>query len=841
MDRASGFGPLGCGFDSCRARMRILKFAIGWPLSILALFFVARIIFSQQKDIVFSIEQPDIILFLSGVICFFLFYLTRSFVWKLILKELGYNIPLKTVSFLWEVSELKRFVPGNIWSFLGRASLFSNINVPTKIIVRALIIETESFLLACFIISILGVLLYPNRLLVNISYVFSVPSISIVLLTTLLFINNSLLTKYLKGTFLAKVILLFPNFSKQTNTLLLLLSILYMFLFGLGTYLTITSLTFISPEFFISLSAFFVFSLLVGYLSIITPMGLGVRESAMIVGLSQFISLGTAGLVSIFARVVLIISELLFLLFTYLWRKTKSKLVFSLESLIVLRKQEVILGIFIIIYIMYFTATSFLRYDNFYTGRFDLGNMDQTVWNTINGRIFELTDPNGTNVISRLAFHADFILILLAPFYLIWEHPKMLLLIQTIVLSIGAVFVYAIGKNVVKNKNLSLVFAFLFLLNPTVQFTNLYDFHAVTLATTFLLGAFYFLRKYKYIWLLIFLILAGITKEQVWIIIAIFGLYIFFRNVIARSPSADGRRSNPTKHEIASPDSHRGRNDNSSKKTALLFGAIIFLASVLIFYFLIWHAMPSVRGSEHFALSYYSDFGDSPTSIVKNVLLSPQKTLTTFFQKDQLNYLQQLFLPLGFLSLFSPPFLLFALPDLFINLLSNNAQLHQIYYQYSATITPFIFIAAIIGVNNFKKRFPKIPISAYAFYLTFFTLLSVYAFGPLPGGKNPNIAMFTKPQKERKLINDFLNSINSSYSIAATNNIGSHLSHRQKIFTIPVGADKADYVLFLLNDSYAQPSLQFQKDLANKMKYSKNYIEVFRNGDFVAFKKRTFN
>ena len=810
------------------------KFAIGWPLSAIALFFVGKIIFSQQKDIVFKIEEPNIILLASGITCFFLFYLTRSFVWKLILQNQGYNIPLKTVSYLWEISELKRFVPGNIWSFLGRTSQFLSINVPTKTIVKALIIETESFLLAAFIISILGGIFYSNSLLDNILYAFLIPLLLILFLAILLFVNSYFLTKYLKGKFLSKIVLIFPSFPPKKNALILAISIFYLLLFGLGTYLTVTSVVPISPKFTLSLSAFFVFSLLVGYLSIVTPMGLGVRESVIIVGLSQFIPLGTAAITAIFARLVLIISELLFLLFTYLWRKTKNKFVDFLENFIVIYKQEVILGVLITIYILYFTAASFLRYDNFYTGRFDLGNMDQTVWNTINGRIFELTDPNGTAIVSRLAFHADFILILLAPFYLIWEHPKMLLLIQTIVLSIGAVFVYAIGKNVVKNKNLSLVFAFLFLLNPTVQFTNLYDFHAVTLATTFLLGAFYFLRKYKYIWLLIFLILAGITKEQVWIIIAIFGLYIFFRNVIARIRRSL-RRSNPTKPEIASLTASDAvaRNDKNGKQT---FGIALFLASSAIFYSLIWHAIPNALGSDHFALSYYSDFGDSPTSIVKNVLLSPQKTFTTLFQKDQLSYLSQLFVPLGLLSFLSPLYLIFAFPDLFINLLSGNSKLHQIYYQYSATITPFIFIAAIFGVRNLIKWFPKIPIATYTYCLLLTVYYSAYAFGPLPFAKHPNIVMFTKPQENRAEIENFISNIPVHYSVAATNNIGSHLSQRQEIFTVPNGIGEADIIIFLLNNQSSQQAFESQIEMINE---NKNYKQVLKiNNSLIAFEKQ---
>src|SRR5205085_2197758 len=98
-----------------------------------------------------------------------------------------------------------------------------------------------------------------------------------------------------------------------------------------------------------------------------------------------------------------------------------------------------------------------------------------------------------------------------------WRDPQMLLIIQTVILSLGAYFVFLISTKVLKNKYLALILGILYLLNPSIGYTNLYDFHAVTLATTFLLGAWYFLISKKYSVLTIFLILAALTKEQVWL------------------------------------------------------------------------------------------------------------------------------------------------------------------------------------------------------------------------------------------------------------------------------------------------------------------------------------
>jgi uncharacterized membrane protein len=466
----------------------------------------------------------------------------------------------------------------------------------------------------------------------------------------------------------------------------------------------------------------------------------------------------------------------------------------------------IILCLIVALYIAYFTTASFLRYDNFYTGRFDLGNMDQTVWNTAHGRLFQLTNPDGTNIISRLAFHADFILVFLAPFYLIWQDPRMLLLIQTAILGCGAFFVYGISNKLIKNKTLSLVLAFAYLMNPSIQFSNLYDFHAVTLATTFFLGAWYFLINKKYILMTTLILLAALTKEQVWLVTAMLGVYIFFQ-----------------------------------KKTKV-WGSIISIFSIITFYFIFFHFIPQARGGNHFALGFYSDFGSSPTEIIKTIILSPQKTISTMFAPDKLNYLLQLFAPLGFISLAAPLFLVFALPDLGINLLSNNQQFHEIYYQYTAIITPFIFIAAIYGTQFLLKKIKKISFLVASCYILITVIISAYLYGPLPLAHHHNTDMFSKPLSYANDIDEFLQRIPTKYSIAATNNVGSHLSHRQKIFTIPVGTNDADIIVFLLNDQFAQPSLKAQKEMVATLRKDPNYFEVIQYNDFVVFaKKSLFN
>jgi len=105
--------------------------------------------------------------------------------------------------------------------------------------------------------------------------------------------------------------------------------------------------------------------------------------------------------------------------------------------------------------------------------------------------------------------------------------------------------------------------------------------------------------------------LAALTKEQVWVIASLFGIYLFFVN----------------------------------KKRFL--GILLTVFSLSVFYYLITKAIPQAAGAQHFALSYYSDFGESPLVIIKNIFLSPGKVIGTLLHKEQLIYLIRIFSPIN--------------------------------------------------------------------------------------------------------------------------------------------------------------------------------------------------
>lgn len=792
----------------------LLKFAIGWPLSFLALFFVGKILYDQLPSVTPNLQTINPYLITFGIFSFLVFYFLRSYLWYRIIKAFGHSITFKDSSYMWSISELKRYIPGNIWSFLGRAVLFTDKGVTKKEIGRGLVYEAELFVIGCVLVSVLSL----PFLLPNYSDQLYHIAIVVVGLGILLYVANKRLPRsfFTRNEKISKIThFIFPPFSIRENFILVSLSTVAIFFFGLGNYLIMSAAFGTDPQLMWQLIGVFALSFVAGYLSIITPAGIGVREGIVIYALTKIVPSGLAAFAALFTRLLLIVSELLFIFISYLWHKTNNRYVHATQKWVANHPYESIVVFLGFLYSVYLSAVSMLRYENYYTGRFDLGNMVQTVWNTLHGNIFMFTNPDGIEQVSRLAFHADFILILLAPLYAVWQDPKMLLLIQSVVTAAGAMFVYLIGKEVLKNRPLSLVFAFAYLINPGVQRANMYDFHAVVLATTLLLATFYFLLKRKYWYFIVFAILSAICKEQIWLIIALFGLLFMFWQ----------------------------------KKWVL--GAAVFAVSVGMFFFLVDYAIPNSLKGTHFALEFYSDFGSSPLDIAKSIIFSPDRVIQTALEEERFKFLKQIFSPLGYLSLVFPFFLIFAGPDLLISILSKNANLYQIYYQYTATMTPFIFISAIYGawvimwlvskltmylqrqkrIDSGQARMTEIVMNAFfVVYVLYNSLHAAYLVGPMPGAKEPNIAMFTKPFPDKAFIDQTIAEIPVEYSVSASNNLGSHLSQRETIYVLPYGIDRADMVLISDKDGYAE---EVKDKMATNSAYQKT---VDRNG-FVVFEK----
>jgi uncharacterized membrane protein len=359
---------------------------------------------------------------------------------------------------------------------------------------------------------------------------------------------------------------------------------------------------------------------------------------------------------------------------------------------------------------------------------------------------------------------------------------------------------------------LALIFAISYLLYPPTQLIAIHDFHAVTLSTTFLLFAFWYMRKQNIVLFSLFALLAGLGKEQVWIVVGMMAFYFVYNK----------------KHKWV--------------------GVFAVLFSIFVFWLLMWVLIPRVSfNQQHWALTYLSEFGSSQNDIYKNILTNPLIVLRLLFAPDRLYYYFQLFFPVGFLSFLAPVGLILAIPTILINSLSNNGLMRIIDYQYTSTITPWVFLSAVEGYIVFQrlllKKLRHISTVRWAIptalvILVGCTIASSYMWGELPLEKKSRLSFFTSRQRGLASMQKVEREVDSRYTVSVTNNIGAHFSQRQYLYNFPVNAQVVDYAIILLGDPYAWPSGDEQAKMVNTLAGDDRYEMATREGRFYMFRRK---
>lgn len=463
---------------------------------------------------------------------------------------------------------------------------------------------------------------------------------------------------------------------------------------------------------------------------------------------------------------------------------------------------ETVLAILVISYIVIFSYLSIRRHLAF-ASSYDLANMDQTIWNTLHGKFFSLTSSNG--YISRLGLHADLILILLAPFYLIYDSVKTLLVLQSIFIALAAIPIYLLTKDILKSKFKGLIMATVFLINPGVQWTNIYDFHGVSMAMFFLLSAFYCTYMKKWNWVYFYAFMALLTKESVSLAVIMLGLYIF----------------------MVSKERIKGA-------WITLVGVIWFITFV---FFLIPHFALTGRYWvwDWFKLSDYTEPGVGRGKVDFAVIVNK------IFGGEAIHYYSLLLKPYVFLPLLGLPWFFISLPDLLINLASTQGQMRSIVFHYGSVSTVGLVLASILGWKIIEKVFKKFK---YVGWLVGILILAAalrtnYHYGPLPTTPSYWRPMYEVGPDEIAF-KKVLRALPKEFSITASSEVRPHVAHRPFAYNLPAMTDKADYIAIVDQNRIVgdyNPK-EFETKLIKELLVDPNMELTFHQGHFYLFKRK---
>jgi uncharacterized membrane protein len=475
----------------------------------------------------------------------------------------------------------------------------------------------------------------------------------------------------------------------------------------------------------------------------------------------------------------------------------------------------IILFLLMVVYTTILSVVSIDYYNRFYFSAFDLGIFDQGIWLLSKGKEPFVT-VRGLHLFGD---HIQFTTVFFAPLYWLWEDTRILLIAQSLVISLGAIPLFLIARKKFENNYIPLIFILAYFLYPALHYLNLENFHPVVLAVPLLFFTFYFLEEKKYFHYFLFILLLLLTREELTLTVFTFGLYAFFFK-----------------------DKKIGF---ITMLTSLLW---LFMIFIVIFPYYIPFSHPNIRRG-----------GDILERGLQ--LLSNSKEILT---EENQKYIFELLSPLIFLPILYPQTLFLALPTLAINLITEWPYAHSIQYHYTYAIIPFVFISSIYAAHSIYKKFIKERKFKFAntlFYFILFIFLLTSILGNLFIGPSSTsiknyrsiierILNFNNFSEHEKIRYEAISLIPKNATVSATYLFVPHLSHREIIymfpnpfkeaywgaemgnFTPPTPTKDVDYVL--LDDT---PSESERSEIIEKLLVNGTYSKIFEKEHIYILKK----
>jgi uncharacterized membrane protein len=454
-----------------------------------------------------------------------------------------------------------------------------------------------------------------------------------------------------------------------------------------------------------------------------------------------------------------------------------------------------------------FSALSVLRHRAFTTGRYDLGNMVQTVWNTAHGHFLRMTSGDGVQI-SRLAAHFDPILAAFAPLWWIWPSPEMLLVVQAIAVGLGALPVFWLARKHLGSDRGGLAFALVYLLYPATEWLTLNEFHPVALACPLLLFAFWYLDEDRLLPFGVFAAVAMTTKEEVGLVVAGLGVWYAIR-----------RRARA--------------------------GALIAGAGVLVSAIAITIVIPHFNsGAESSFYGRYDAIGGSAGGIARTAVTHPWTLFEQAFQHRDVHYLLHLLLPLSFLFVLSPVVLVAFAPEVALNQLSATQTQTSIHFHYTAAAIPPLIAATVLGAAWLAQRRPARTSAVLVAAVTVavaanWKLGAVPLWTVVPGGEDFQAHDWHVTAHDR-VAERAIVLVPPHAVVSSTNVLGAHLSARQRVLSLPKLGDATWVVADETRSSYADRVAPLPSAAALvRLRKSPDWRLVFEEDGVLVFQRRS--
>lgn len=432
--------------------------------------------------------------------------------------------------------------------------------------------------------------------------------------------------------------------------------------------------------------------------------------------------------------------------------------------------------VLVVAYTAFFSWLSIERARNYNAGWYDLGIMAQTVWRAGHGYGLTFTNPDagpggvhGWTAL-RTSTHADYLLFALAPLSWFGGHTaELLLIVQSLVVAAGGWFAWRIVFRLTGRPWIAVLVSAAYVAAPPLHFATLFEFHAVTLATTFYLGAVDALLARQNRWLWVWIGLALLTKENVGITLGLLiGVLAWWQ----------GRRA--------------------LAWWALGVSWAWTLVQVLI---VIPLSRPDLSAS--FTNKFYGGGSSDGGFSFIGRLLHPSVAWQKLATATHLHSGFQLLLPVGLVLPFLSPLIVLALPELLLYWLSDSPNQQTVVLHYHALIIPIVFLSVVFAWRAWRMAMSRwkggrgAVDGLWVAAILAGTVFAQVRFGLLPGEGQSRWPLVAWKEHQAAQVKRAIALVPARASVALTQNLGPLLAERPDVYLLPSGLERADYIVIL--------------------------------------------
>ena len=391
----------------------------------------------------------------------------------------------------------------------------------------------------------------------------------------------------------------------------------------------------------------------------------------------------------------------------------------------------------VLCYSLYFSWLTVGIHQGLGSSAYDFGLYDQGIWLLSRGQSTFVT-LMGRNLFGD---HSSFILFFIVPIYWLSSSTSVLFVIQSFVLGLGAIPLYAYSRKALNSDAMGFVLAAAYLAHPAVGLTNVENFHPDSFLGLLIGLVLWSALERKWNWYWISVVLALLVKEDVALVVIPIGLWVALRRDVRRG--------------IAT--------------------VILSFATMMLMFFIVMRSLTGIA----FRNSWRIPFGGF-SGLFRVAFRQPQELWKYLISEERQTYLFHLLAPTALAFIVAPSVALTSAGVIGANLLSTFWYQHQIGYHYSLVIVPSLMFGTAYGIARLPVAFRKRMVGAVAVC----SLSFGYWLSPLPAARS-TVGDWSASNPSVVAAKELFTVIPDNAIVSAYHPLTAQLARRERIYSFP--------------------------------------------------------